>query len=77
MFSSYEEQKNFEIWAFGASPITYNITTMHAWNSHHGDEFYANPHDDIGDDLDTMFFLYKDYLKAKDSEDEDGAKGNR
>ncbi len=57
-FKDFEDQRAFESWAFGKTPIEYDIAMMHSWNSHHGELFYLTPKDSLPLSLKRMYNLY-------------------
>lgn len=61
MFKSYEEQKDFEKWAFGTSTPCYEcIGMLHDWNSRHGDIYMAKDTENQDDSLKLMYQFYKE-----------------
>lgn len=67
MLSSYEEQRDFEIWAFGKSPIEYDYGTMLTWNSRHGDLYFIRDDEEVKKSIDKMHEIYKE-IKAIENE---------
>lgn len=57
-FKDFEDQKAFEKWAFGRTPIEYDIAMMHSWNSHHGNMLYVRESDSMRDSLNRMYNLF-------------------
>lgn len=55
------DQVRFEKWAFGYSPVKYDISDMHAWNSHHGDIYTAQPNESIHGSVEKMKSIWKHY----------------
>lgn len=82
-FKSVEYQREFELWAFGHSPVSYEISLMHTWNSRHGDKYHALPHENVDASIRKMVDHYENHLSGnlfcspdyahhfKDQEDKD------
>lgn len=64
-FKNVEYQRDFELWAFGYSPVSYGMSAMHAWNSRHGDSYYALPNECVDDSLKKMVEVYDKHLIAE------------
>ncbi len=47
MFESHDEQRAFELWAFGRSPMEYDYNVFMEWNSKHGDKLWMKPDDTL------------------------------
>lgn len=61
-FKNLEHQKEFELWAFGHSPVSYEISLMHTWNSRHGDKYYALPDESVDASVRRMVEVYENSL---------------
>ncbi len=59
IWKSPEEQREFERWAFGRSPVTYTNLMMHTWNSRHGDLYFAECHERTDESIREMNEIYK------------------
>lgn len=66
-FRSYDDQKNFEKWAFGSTPIKYDVKAMHTWNSHHGDIYFLDEAEIIEISLKKMYELYENHVSGDGS----------
>jgi len=66
-FESYDDQKNFEMWAFGTTPVRYDIGAMHTWNSLHGDLCFLDEDEIIGISLKKMYELYENHMSDNGS----------
>ena len=64
-FSSYEEQRDFELWAFGRSPVTYDFSVLMSWNSRFGDKLYIHSNSQIKDSLLKMKNIWKNELNEQ------------
>lgn len=62
-FKDYKDQEDFEIWAFGHTRVSYDISTLYAWNSFHGKELRISPGENIQESMKKMYSLY---LKEKE-----------
>jgi hypothetical protein len=63
-FKDYEDQKAFELWAFGYNPTTGDIKDMNAFNSRHGDKVWLTPDELISDSIKKMYALYVEESKG-------------
>jgi hypothetical protein len=54
-FEDYEDQRQFELFAFGKTHVKYDMTHMHIWNSLHGDKVWLRPSDNIDECLQKMY----------------------
>jgi len=70
-FNGLDEQREFELWAVGESPHEYCINTMHAWNSRHGELYFARSDEDVAASLSKMkaIWLGEKYIKLKTNGD--------
>ncbi len=58
-FKNLEEQRFFELWAFGYSPCKYDISAMHTWNSSHGEKYFIKSSEDIQESVSRMIEIYR------------------
>ena len=63
IFKDYAEQKDFERWAFGHSPVSYMFNDMHAWNSRWGDVLWLEGDENFASSLTEMVGVYRDATK--------------
>lgn len=77
MFSSSEDQKAFELWAFGQYPVTYGLSALHSWNSRHGELYFAFSHHRVQDSVSYMVALYRVEQEKKRLIDEETQRLNR
>ena len=59
LFSNYTEQRDFELWAFGNSSVSYDLALMHTWNSRHGAVVWLVHDEGINDSLKKMVEVWK------------------
>lgn len=59
---SDEEERNFELWAFGPSSILYKEDSIWSWNCRHGDILLIEGHHDIKESLEKMYCLYRKHI---------------
>ena len=73
-FESLEQQKAFEKWAFGQSPIAYNDLLRFSWNSYHGDLYEAKQGTEVfGESIGKMLVFHKAYLQGYRQAEQDAA----
>jgi|GEM_PF-3397440 Sec-independent protein translocase protein TatA len=63
-FDSLEQQKAFEKWAFGQTPVAYNDLIRLSWNSHHGDLYFCDDSEVFGKSMGKMLLLFKVYMQG-------------
>ena len=69
LFSNYTEQNEFELWAFGKSPVSYDLSLMHTWNSRHGAIVWLVRDEDIRDSLKKMIHAWREQIQGGDDEE--------
>lgn len=60
-FKDLEDQRSFERWAFGHTPVKYGVANMHSWNSRHGDIYFIKSDEIIGESIKKMYKIYMDH----------------
>lgn len=53
------DEKEFELWAFGPGPFATAIDRMNAWNERHGDNLKLKESDLIRDSIQAMWSIYQ------------------
>ena len=80
-FKDQKEQHEFEKWAFGRIEPSYTYSDMHVWNSLHGDLYFIEEKELIGESLDKMFTLWMEHgrndKKRNHAKDKFGAREQR
>ena len=61
-FMNSEKRKDFEIWAFGKSPIYFDIAAMNMWNEKHGEELFLKGEYSVPASLEQMIEIYEKSL---------------
>jgi hypothetical protein len=57
-FKNLQDQQDFEIWAFGTTPMQYGEHALHTWNSRHGDKLWLTTDELIKHSLEKMHEVY-------------------
>jgi hypothetical protein len=71
VFTNWEEQQEFEAWAFGAPFLKYDLGAIHTWNSLHGEHYFVREDEMVDASVRRMLAIWKKETQTQSDKNEE------